>query len=247
MQELFTLDNAVSFLSLTLMEIVLGIDNIIFISILCGRLPEAQQGKARSIGIILALLVRIILLFAISWLAGLQSDVFSLLGFGFSARDLIMMAGGLFLIYKSTSEIHHKLEGMDEDEKSGKGMLTFRYAIVQIILLDVVFSFDSILTAIGLVDNVLIMVAAVLISMVIMLFAAKSISDFIHKHPTLKMLALSFLLMIGMLLMVEGFDVHVPKGYVYFAIFFSLLVEVLNMRMRKNSKKPVELKKRLKG
>ena len=246
MQELFTLDNAISFLSLTLMEIVLGIDNIIFISILCGRLPQDQQGKARSIGIILALVVRIMLLFAISWLAGLQSDVFSLFGIGFSARDMILMAGGLFLIYKSTSEIHHKLEGMDEDEKSGKGMLTFQYAIVQIILLDVVFSFDSILTAIGLVDNVLIMVAAVLISMVIMLFAAKSISDFIHKHPTLKMLALSFLLMIGMLLMVEGFDVHVPKGYVYFAIFFSLLVEVLNMRMRKNSKKPVELKKMLK-
>lgn len=246
MEALFTVDNLISFLSLTLMEIILGIDNIIFISILCGRLPKEQQDKARTLGLVLALVMRIVLLFAISWLVGLDRELFAIFDLSFNIRDLIMMGGGLFLIYKSTSEIHHKLEGLDETEKENKKGLTFQTVIIQIILLDIVFSFDSILTAIGLVSNVLIMVAAVVISMGIMMFAAKPIGDFIHKHPSLKMLALSFLLMIGMLLLVEGFDVHVPKGYVYFAIFFSLAVEVLNLRMGRNSKKPVELKKKLK-
>jgi len=246
MEAIFTIDNLISFVSLTLMEIVLGIDNIIFISILCGRLPEKQQDRARLLGLALALITRIGLLFAITWLIGLNRELFNLFNLSFNGRDLILMSGGLFLIYKSTSEIHHKLEGPDAEEQKGSKALSFQSAIVQIILLDIVFSFDSILTAIGLVQSVYIMIAAVIISMGIMLFAAKPISEFIHKHPTMKMLALSFLLMIGMLLLVEGFDVHVPKGYVYFAIFFSLAVEMLNLRMRKNSKNPVELKNKMK-
>ena len=243
MEELLTLDGLVSFLSLTLMEIVLGIDNIIFISILTARLPETQQAKARSIGITLAILIRIGLLFAISWLIGLSEPLFSIFDLDITIRDLILMAGGLFLIYKSTNEIHEKLEGEESDTKSLK-QLTMQAAVFQIVLLDIVFSFDSILTAIGLVDNIWIMVAAVVISMGIMLLSAKKISDFVNEHPTVKMLALSFLLMIGVLLIADGFHFHVPKGYVYFAIFFSLLVEFLNLRMKKNKQKPVQLKQK---
>ncbi|CAN5336675.1 TerC family protein [soil metagenome] len=241
MEEILTIGGLISFLSLTLMEVVLGIDNIIFISILTARLPEHQQDKGRIIGLTLALLMRVGLLFAISWLIGLNKPLFTVFDFAATGRDLILIGGGLFLIYKSTSEIHVKLEGTEEHTKTVK-QLTMQAAILQIILLDIVFSFDSILTAIGLVDNVLIMVAAVIIAMGIMILSAKSISEFIHKHPTLKMLALSFLLLIGVLLMVEGFHAHVPKGYIYFAIFFSLGVELLNMKVRKKSQ-PVSLKR----
>ncbi len=240
MESLLTIDTLISLLSLTLMEIVLGIDNIIFISILCNRLPENEQEKARRLGLVLALLMRIALLFAVSWLVGLTAPLFTVFDFSLTSRDLILMLGGLFLIYKSTTEIHHKLEGEEETAGEKKKLSTFSAVIMQIILLDIVFSFDSILTAVGLVDNIWIMVVAVVISMGIMLVAAKSISDFIQKHPTVKMLALSFLLLIGVLLFIEGFHVHVPKGYIYFAIFFSLLVEVLNLRMKKNKNKKIE-------
>lgn len=245
MEALLSADGLISLLSLTLMEIVLGIDNIIFISILCNRLPENQQKKARTIGLALALIMRIGLLFGIAWLVGLTKPLFSAFEFDFTYRDIILMAGGLFLIYKSTTEIHHKLEGEETDVKSSPKISGFTSVIFQIVLLDIVFSFDSILTAVGLVDNVLIMIVAVIISIGIMILAAGKISDFVNSHPTVKMLALSFLLLIGVLLLVEGFHVHVPKGYIYFAIFFSLLVELLNMKMRKKSK-PVDLKERFK-
>lgn len=246
MEELLTVSALISFLSLTLMEVVLGIDNIIFISILTSRLPEKQQERARTIGLILALLMRIALLLAISWLIGLNKTLFTVFGFEATGRDIILLLGGLFLIYKSTTEIHGKLEGEEENEQNIK-TLTMQKAIVQIVLLDIVFSFDSILTAIGLVKQIEIMVVAVVVSMVIMLLAAKKISDFINTHPTVKMLALSFLLMIGVLLLVDAFHYHVPKGYVYFAIFFSLSVEVLNIRARKKgTNKPVHLKQKYK-
>ncbi len=248
MESLLTFDALVSLLSLTLMEVVLGIDNIIFISILCNRLPLNQQNKARKLGLVLALIMRIALLFAITWLIGLTAPLFTVFDFSLTSRDLILMLGGLFLIYKSTTEIHQKLEGEEEGEGEKKKLSTFKAVIIQIILLDIVFSFDSILTAVGLVDNIWIMVIAVVISLIIMLLAAKSISNFINKHPTVKMLALSFLLMIGVLLFIEGFHVHVPKGYIYFAIFFSLVVEVLNLRMKKKGKQKdtVDLKQRYK-
>lgn len=241
MEELLTASGLVSFLSLTLMEIVLGIDNIVFISILVARLPEEQQAKGRMIGIGLALGVRVALLFAIAWLVGASEPLFEIMGMAFSIRDLILIAGGLFLLYKSTSEIHHKLEGEEESNKEVK-VVSFNGVITQIILLDIVFSFDSILTAIGLVSNIWIMVVAVIIAMGVMLLAAKSISAFIEKHPTVKMLALSFLLLIGMMLVLEGFEVHIPKFAIYFAIFFSLFVEFLNIRTKKKKDaKPVHL------
>ncbi len=245
MEEVFSAAGLVSFLSLTLMEIVLGIDNIVFISILVARLPVQMQPKARFIGIALALLVRVALLFGITWLIGASQDLFSIFGMGFSIRDLILMAGGLFLLYKSTSEIHHKLEGEEESNKQVKAA-SFNSVIVQIILLDIVFSFDSILTAIGLVDNVWIMVAAVVISMGVMLLAAKTIAEFIDKHPTVKMLALSFLLLIGVMLVLEGVDVHIPKFAIYAAIFFSLFVEFLNIKASKGKTKPVDLREQYK-
>lgn len=244
----------VSFLSLALMEIVLGIDNIVFITILTQRLPEHQQARARNIGILLALIMRIGLLFGITWLIGLTGTLFTIpglevLGFSmheleFSGRDLILLGGGLFLLYKSTTEIHEKLEGASEDE-NGKGKVAkIQTIILQIVLLDMVFSFDSILTAVGLVDNILIMIAAVIVSLGLMLLMAKSISDFIARHPTMKMLALSFLLLIGMMLILEAFHQEVPKGYIYAAIFFSLFVELLNIRARRSKKPPVSLRSR---
>ena len=244
MESLLSIDGLISFSSLVLMEIVLGVDNIIFISILTGRLPANQQEKARIVGIGLALVFRVALLFFITWIIGLNKTLFTIYELDISGRDIILIVGGLFLIYKSTTEVHEKLEGIEETAED-KGTLTFGTAILQIILLDIVFSFDSILTAIGLVQSLTIMVLAVVIAMVVMLLSANKISDFIHKHPTIKMLALSFLLMIGILLMVEGFHVHVPKGYVYFAIFFSLVVETLNIKVRKRAK-PVNLKQKIK-
>ena len=239
--ELFSLpETYVSLLTLTFLEIVLGIDNIIFISILTGKLPENEREKGRVTGLIIALVFRILLLLGISYIAGLVTPLISLFGMAFSGRDLILMGGGIFLIVKSTLEIHNKLEGEEESEKSDKKS-KFWNVIFQIVVLDLVFSVDSVITAVGLVKHVSIMIAAIIISMIVMIIFAGKVSDFIHKHPTIKMLALSFLLMIGLLLFVEGFHVEVPKGYVYFAMAFSFLVEMLNIKMRKRNK-PVELR-----
>jgi len=231
LQPLLTSEGLVSLLTLSIMEIVLGIDNIIFISIITSRLPQMQQQKARILGLSLALLFRVALLFAVTWIMGLTKPIFTVFTEEISGRDLILISGGLFLLFKSTREIHHNTEGGEEQQKKVKAQ-TFSSAIFQIILLDIVFSFDSILTAVGLVKHIVIMIAAVIISMVVMILSARTIGDFINRHPTVKMLALSFLLMIGLLLIVEAFDVHVPRGYVYFAMAFSLFVEFLNIRVR---------------
>jgi predicted tellurium resistance membrane protein TerC len=241
MEALLTAEGLVSLLTLTFLEIVLGIDNIVFISITADRLPKTNQKKARNLGILLALLVRIGLLFTVSWIIGLKDPFISFGDFDLSFRDLILMVGGLFLLAKSTSEIHAKLEGYDEEEKEVK-VLSFRGAIIQIILLDVVFSLDSILTAVGLVDEVWIIVIAIVISLGVMLAFATRISNFINEHPAMKLLAVSFLMMIGMVLVVEGLHVHVPKGYIYFAMAFALGIEILNMKIRKRAR-PVQLKK----
>jgi predicted tellurium resistance membrane protein TerC len=229
-----------SLLTLTLMEVVLGIDNIIFISILSDRLPESDQPKARKIGLSLALVVRLILLSFIAMIVQWTEPLATIRDFELSVRDLILFAGGGFLIYKSTTEIHDKLEGEAEKVKDRKSV-KLSSVIVQIILLDIVFSFDSILTAVGLVDHLIIMISAVIVSMVIMLSFSGVISAFINKHPTIKMLALAFLLLIGVLLVLEAFHKHVPKGYIYSAIAFSLFVEMLNLRARKKVE-PVKLK-----
>ncbi|WP_426493341.1 TerC family protein [Hymenobacter sp. 102] len=237
----------VSLLTLTFMEIVLGIDNIIFISIIVNRLPREQQQRGRSIGLLLALLCRIGLLLSISWIVGLKSALFTLNlpwmaePFGVTGRDLILLAGGLFLIGKSTTEIHTKLQGEEEETEESKGKTSFGSVIFQIILIDIVFSFDSILTAVGLVDNVLIMILAVVLSMGVMLAFSGVVADFVNKNPTIKMLALSFLIMIGVMLVMEAFHKEIEKGYIYFAMFFSLIVEVLNMRLRKKAT-PVHLR-----
>jgi len=233
-----------SLVTLTIMEIVLGIDNVIFISIVTNKLDKNSQGKARKLGIFLALFIRVVLLGFISYIVNEMVDpLFTILNHPVSWRDIILMAGGLFLLYKSTFEIFELLEGGNHDQSS-KVKATFWNVVMQVIIIDIVFSFDSIITAVGLAQHLPIMVLAVVISMIIMLFFATAISDFIDKHPSVKMLALSFLLMIGMLLGAESIGYHVPKGYVYFAMAFSLGTEVLNLRIRKKRKdqKPVELK-----
>ena len=237
--ELFLqLDTWIALLTLTFLEIVLGIDNIIFISIVAGKLPEENQKKARLIGLSLALIVRVALLFGISWLIGLTEPIVTISEFALSWRDLILLAGGLFLIAKSTSEIHHKVEGVHEDStNNNKKVTSFSSAITQIVLLDIIFSFDSILTAVGLTNHIILMVIAVIVSILVMMIFAGKISDFINNHPTLQILALSFLILIGFMLGIEAVHFHVPKGYIYFAVFFSLIVEVINIRMRRKNKK----------
>lgn len=236
----------VSLLTLTFLEIVLGIDNIIFISILTGRLPKNEQEKGRVTGLIIALVFRIGLLLGISWIAGLVQPLFTVFGLSISGRDLILIAGGIFLIVKSTLEIHNKIEG-EEGVGDSKTKPIFWNIIFQIVLLDLVFSLDSVITAVGLVKEVSIMVIAIVISMIVMILFAGKVSNFIHKHPTIKMLALAFLLMIGLLLLVEGFHVEVPKGYVYFAMLFSFIVEMLNIRTRKHkTNTPTELQEKSK-
>lgn len=239
----------VSLLTLTFMEIVLGIDNIIFISIIVNRLAKEQQARGRTIGLLLALVFRIGLLLSISWIVSLRTPLFTINipslvdNFGVTGRDLILLAGGLFLMYKSTTEIHTKLQG-DEDEESmgGKGA-SMMSIIAQIVVIDIVFSFDSILTAVGLVDNVLVMIAAVICAMGIMLAFSSVVANFVNNNPTIKMLALSFLIMIGFMLVMEAAHKEVEKGYLYFAMAFSLTVELLNLRLRKKSKsKPVQLR-----
>lgn len=236
----------IALLTLTFLEIVLGVDNIIFISIVSNKLPAEQQGKARNIGLLCALLFRVILLLGISYIIQFTEPLFSLFGTDFSGRDLILAGGGLFLLFKSTVEIHHKMEGEAKEVKPNTAK-SLGSVIFQIIVLDLIFSFDSILTAVGLVDEVIIMIIAVVIALVIMMVFAGRISRFINKHPTLQILALSFLILIGFMLLVEGFHVEVPKGYIYFAVFFSLGVEIINMRMRKNAgSSKVELNPRIK-
>lgn len=232
---IFSTDGLIGLVTLIIMEVVLGIDNIIFISILAGKLPHNQQEKARRIGLMLALLMRVALLFSISWIVSLKEPFITIMEHGFSGRDLVLLLGGLFLMAKSTSEIHAKINAEEHHANPNLKKLTLNAAIAQIIGLDIVFSFDSILTAVGLVDHVSIMIIAVVVSMIIMLFSAKAVSDFVNRHPTIKMLALSFLLMIGFMLTIEAFHYEVPKGYIYFAMAFSLVVELLNMRIRKST------------
>jgi len=222
----------IAFGTLLALEIVLGIDNVIFISILAGKLPANQQAKARYLGLALAMVTRIILLFSISWMVRLTATLFTVFGMEISGRDLILIVGGLFLIAKSTHEIHQKLEGA-EGHASARVAPTFAGVIVQILLLDVVFSLDSVITAVGMVDQVGIMVAAVVVAVIVMIGFAGAIGRFVERHPTVKMLALSFLLLIGMTLMAEGFDQHISKGYIYSAMAFSVFVEILNLRAKK--------------
>ena len=224
--------------TLTFLEIVLGVDNIIFISILSGKLPQQQQARARRVGLLAAMGMRVLLLFSLAWIIKLTAPLFTVVGQEISGRDIILIGGGLFLMGKATYEIHDKLEG-EEGHASAKVAASFGSVIFQIMLLDIVFSLDSVITAVGMVDVLWVMVTAVVISVGIMMVAAEPISAFVHKHPTVKMLALSFLLLIGLSLMAEGFDHHIPKGYIYFAMGFSVFVEMINLRLRKAQ--PVEL------
>ncbi|GIJ77407.1 Membrane protein TerC, possibly involved in tellurium resistance [Micromonospora phaseoli] len=231
----------IAFATLLLLEIVLGIDNVVFISILSGRLPEHQQARARTIGISLALITRLLLLASLSWIIGLTAPLFEVLGQEISGRDLILLLGGLFLVGKATYEIHEHLEGSDHS-RSGKKVASFGNVIAQILVLDVVFSLDSVITAVGMVDELAIMVAAVVIAMIIMLVSAGAVANFVNQHPTVKMLALSFLLIIGASLIAESFDQHIPKGYVYGPIAFSIFVEFLNLRVRARQRRQQETK-----
>lgn len=230
----------IAFTTLTALELVLGIDNIVFISILAGKLPADQQKKARTVGLALAMLTRIALLFSLSWLIRLTAPLFAVLGNEISGRDLILIVGGLFLLAKSTHEIHQKLEG-DEGQASARVKPSFISVIVQILLLDIVFSLDSVITAVGMVDEIWIMIAAVVVAIVFMIVFAGPISNFVERRPTVKMLALSFLLLIGMTLIAEGLGRHIPKGYIYFAMAFSVFVELLNLKLRKPHAAPVKL------
>jgi predicted tellurium resistance membrane protein TerC len=228
--------------TLTFLEIVLGVDNIIFISILSGKLPADQQPKARRVGLLGAMLTRIALLFSLAWIIRLTVPWFTVAGQEISGRDLILIGGGLFLLGKSTYEIHDKLEG-EEGHASRRVASSFASVIVQIMLLDIVFSLDSVITAVGMVDELWVMVTAVVVAVAIMMLAAEPISAFVHRHPTVKMLALSFLLLIGLSLLLEGFEQHIPKGYIYFAMGFSVFVEMINLRLRRPAS-PVHLKDR---
>ncbi|HJP32642.1 MAG: TerC family protein [Candidatus Latescibacteria bacterium] len=234
----------VALLTLSLLEIVLGIDNIVFISILSGKLPETQQARARLIGLALAMIGRILLLLSLAWIMRLTEPLFEVLSQAISGRDLILILGGLFLLGKSTHEIHDKLEG-DGDHDGGKRVAaSFASVIIQILLLDLVFSLDSVITAVGMAERVAVMITAIVIAVGVMMLSAGAISRFIDTHPTIKMLALSFLLLIGMALMAEGFDRHIPKGYIYFAMAFSVFVEMLNLRLRRvrRTEPPIELR-----
>ncbi len=235
----------ISLITLIVLELVLGVDNVIFISILAGKLPRDKQSRARTIGLLLAIITRVLLLLSLSWLVGLEAALFDIalpfIGhFAPSGRDLILLVGGIFLIAKSTSEIHGKLEG-EEGHDSARVAASFTSVVIQIMLLDIVFSLDSVITAVGMVDQLPIMIAAVLIAVGVMIFASKPIADFVEDHPTIKMLALSFLLLIGFTLIVESLHVHIPKGYVYFAMAFSVFVELLNLRVR-GKQAPVHLR-----
>ena len=230
----------IGLLTLTMLEIVLGIDNIIFISILSGKLPAEQQKRARLTGLALAMIMRVLLLLSLSWIIGLTKPFFALAGFDVTGRAIILIGGGLFLIAKSTHEIHNKLEG-DEEHGGGRIAPSFMSVLVQIILLDIVFSLDSVITAVGMVDEIGVMVTAVILAVLVMMFSAGTISGFVERHPTIKMLALSFLLLIGVNLIGEGLGFHIPKGYTYFAMGFAVFVEMLNLKLRKTTAQPVKL------
>ncbi len=232
LNELFSIASLISLLTLAVLEIVLGIDNIIFISIIANKLPRAQQGRARSMGLMLALIMRIALLFSISWIVGLKDALFFIVEFGVTGRDIILFSGGVFLLYKTTIELHNKVQGYEDEELQVK-KISFNAIVLQIVLIDIVFSFDSILTAVGLVTNLLIMILAVIIAIVIMIRFSEKVSDFINLNPTIKVLALAFLLMIGTVLILESLHQHVDKTVIYISIAFSLFVEMLNIRMRK--------------
>jgi predicted tellurium resistance membrane protein TerC len=238
MDALFTSDNAIALLTLTALEVVLGVDNVIFISILAGKLRPDQQARARRVGLMAAMVMRILLLFSLAWIVRLTAPLFSVLGQEISGRDLILLGGGLFLIAKATIEIHEKLEGV-EGERSARVAPSFGAVILQIMVLDIVFSLDSVITAVGMADAIAVMVIAVVLAVGIMMLSAASISEFVQRHPTVKVLALSFLLLIGMSLVGEGLGQHIPKGYIYFAMGFSVFVEMINLRLRKAS--PVQL------
>ena len=230
--------------TLTALEIVLGIDNIIFISILVGRLPAGKRNIGRNIGLMLAMLTRLVLLFSIVWVANLTQSWFSILGQDISGRDLILIGGGLFLLAKATHEIHSSLEGIEETRQTLK-KVTMAAVLFQIAMLDIVFSLDSVITAVGLARHISIMAIAIILAVGVMLFAAKPISNFVDAHPTIKILALSFLILVGVTLIAEGFDVHVPKGYIYFAMAFSVAVEMVNLRLRRKQMQPVKLRKEI--
>ena len=232
----------VALATLTALEIVLGVDNIIFISILCGRLPERERARARTIGLILAMLTRLALLFSLAWIMTLTAPLFTVTAKELSGRDLILIGGGLFLLWKSVHEIHNSLEG-EEDGHARAGSATFGAVIAQIAVVDIVFSLDSVITAVGMVKEVGVMVSAIVISVGVMLFAAGPIGAFVDRHPTIKMLALSFLILVGMALVGEGWDLHIPKGYIYFAMAFAVAVEMLNLRVRARMREAVHLRK----
>ena len=235
-----SVDGWVALFTLSVLEIVLGIDNVVFVSILAGKLPPAQRERARKLGMFLAMFIRILLLLSITWVMGLTAPLFGVLGHDVTGRDLILIIGGLFLIAKSTHEIHLKLEG-DEHEASGRRAATFAGVITQILLLDIVFSLDSVITAVGMAEHVAVMIIAVVLAVAVMMMAARVVSDFVERHPTVKMLALSFLLLIGMSLIGEGWGQHIPKGYIYFAMGFSVFVEAINLRIRAKAA-PVHLR-----
>lgn len=249
MELAFSPELLVAFATLLVLEIILGIDNVIFISILAAKLPPEQQNKARVLGLSLAMIMRILLLLAASWIISLTNDLFELFGMGFSGRDLILILGGLFLVYKAVVEIHEKLEGSEGHQQHSGKTVTFAGIIVQILLIDIVFSLDSVITAVGMVDELWIMIAAVVIAITLMLFTAKAISDFVNRHPTVKMLALAFLVLIGTTLIAEGFDVKIDKALIYGPIAFAIIVEALNLvyrgrqaKRRNESIEPVELR-----
>ena len=239
MDGLLTTDNLVALLTLTALEVVLGVDNVIFVSILAGKLPAADQDRARRVGLLAAMVMRILLLFSLAWIVRLTDPLVTILGRGISGRDLILLGGGLFLIAKATMEIHEKLEG-EEGERSARVAPSFAAVIVQIMLLDIVFSLDSVITAVGMAESVAVMVTAVVLAVGIMMLSAAGVSGFVQKHPTVKVLALSFLMLIGLSLVGEGMGHHIPKGYIYFAMGFSVFVEMINLRLRKPGR-PVEL------
>lgn len=237
MDWIFYPDAWAAFVTLTALEIVLGIDNLVFLSIVAQKLPEHQQGKARTIGLLLALIGRVVLLLSIAWVMGLKETVFAVAGQDISGRDIVLISGGAFLVFKATREIHEDVEGPQEEGDVARPATSFRSALVQIFLLDLVFSLDSVITAVGMADRVAVMISAVVVAILFMIAAAKSVTAFIERHPTVKMLALSFLLLVGVALVADGFDKHLPRGYIYAAMGFSLFVESLNMRKRTKSAK----------
>jgi predicted tellurium resistance membrane protein TerC len=231
MDAFLTADGLIALTTLTFLEVVLGVDNVIFISIVAGKLPASQQARARRLGLIGAMGMRILLLLSITWIMRLTEPLFTAFGHGFAGRDLILISGGLFLLWKATMEIHERLEG-EQGHESARVATSFNAVIVQIMLLDIIFSLDSVITAVGMADDISIMIAAVVIAVGIMMYSARPIGDFVLRHPTVKVLALSFLLMIGLALVSDGVGFHIPKGYIYFAMGFSIFVEVINLRVR---------------